>query len=89
MRPNLSPFENGAYGTPFKVVSEEAVGPHESSDGRAEMISEREIGAMIATGNDVSCTITFETKFFDVGKLVGLVWRGITCQRVRLQQYAH
>jgi hypothetical protein len=49
MRPNLSPLEYGAYGTPFNVVSVEVGGPHESSDGSAEMMSVREIGAMIAT----------------------------------------
>jgi hypothetical protein len=56
MRPNLSPLEYGAYGTPFNVVSEDVGGPHESSDGSAEMMSVREMGAMIAArllkGND-------------------------------------
>ena len=49
MRPNLSPFEYGAYGTPFNVVSVEVGGPQESSDGRAAMMSVSDMGAMIAT----------------------------------------
>lgn len=53
MRPNLSPFEYGAYGTPFNVVSVEVGGPQESSDGREEMISESDMGAMIATSSGV------------------------------------
>lgn len=32
------------------MVSEDVAGPQESSDGREEIISAREIGAMIATG---------------------------------------
>lgn len=48
MRPNLSPLEYGAYGTPSNVVSDVVDGPQESSDGSAEMISASEMGAMIA-----------------------------------------
>lgn len=36
------------------MVSVEVGGPHESSDGREEMISERDIGAMIATAMGVT-----------------------------------
>jgi hypothetical protein len=52
MRPSLSPLEYGAYGTPSRVVSLEVGGPHESSEGRAEMISDSEIGAMITTDRE-------------------------------------
>ncbi len=36
------------------MVSVEVGGAHESSDGREEMISERDTGAMIATGMGVA-----------------------------------
>lgn len=48
MRPNLSPFEYGAYGTPFNVVSFDVDGPQESSDGRAAIISARDVSAMVS-----------------------------------------
>lgn len=48
MRPNLSPLEYGAYGTPSRVVSVEVGGPQVSSVGRADRMSTRFIGAMIA-----------------------------------------
>lgn len=47
MRPNLSPLEYGAYGTPSKVVSVEVVGPHDGSDGSAANKSRRAAGAMV------------------------------------------
>lgn len=48
MRPNLSPLEYGAYGTPSRVVSVEVAGPQPSADGRAETISASDIGAIFA-----------------------------------------
>jgi hypothetical protein len=45
MRPSLSPFENGAYGTPFRVVSVEVGGPQPSVAGKASTRSRSE-GAM-------------------------------------------
>jgi hypothetical protein len=46
MRPSLSPFEKGAYGTPFRVVSVEVGGPQPSVAGKASTRSSNE-GAMI------------------------------------------
>ncbi len=40
MRPNLSPFEYGAYGTPSTKASVVVGGPHISSDGKAVTIEE-------------------------------------------------
>ena len=48
MRPSLSPLEYGAYGTPSRVVSVEVGGPQVSEVGRADKMSTRFIGAMIA-----------------------------------------
>lgn len=42
MRPSLSPLENGAYGTPFKVVSFVIWGPQPGPSGRASMRSTKE-----------------------------------------------
>lgn len=47
MRPSLSPFEYGAYGTPSTRASVVVGGPHVSSDGRAETIEEIEIGMLL------------------------------------------
>jgi hypothetical protein len=56
MRPSLSPFENGAYGTPFRVVSDEVGGPHTSDVGRAETKSNNE-GAMVGYVECVCITL--------------------------------
>jgi hypothetical protein len=52
------------------VVSVEVAGPQESSDGSAEIISDREIGAMIAMGFDVGVRggSGRDCKYFDVWK---------------------
>ena len=47
MRPSLSPFENGAYGTPSSVVSVEVGGPHEGSVGNAATKSLKAAGMSI------------------------------------------
>ncbi len=44
MRPSLSPFEYGAYGTPSTRASVVVGGPHISSEGRDPTIEESEIG---------------------------------------------
>lgn len=46
MRPSLSPLEYGAYGTPSTRASVVVGGPHESSDGRAVTIEDKEIGIL-------------------------------------------
>ena len=48
MRPSLSPFEYGAYGTPSTRASVVVGGPHESSDGRAVTMEDSEIGILQA-----------------------------------------
>lgn len=50
MRPNLSDLENGAYGTPSRVVSLVTGGPQPSVEGSAETKSRREAGAMMIVG---------------------------------------
>ena len=62
MRPSLSPFEYGAYGTPSTRASVVVGGPHVSSDGRAETIEEIEIGMLLY------CTLKVCVLVFPVGQ---------------------
>lgn len=59
MRPSLSPFEYGAYGTPSTIVSVAVPGPHDSSVGSDDTRSARDTGAILNCGvesNGVSST---------------------------------
>ena len=47
IRPSLSPFEYGAYGTPSTRASLVMIGPHDSSDGNEDTMSARDMGAMM------------------------------------------
>ena len=53
MRPNLSPFEYGAYGTPSTKASVVIGGPHTSSDGKAVTIEESDRDMIAVIGRIV------------------------------------
>lgn len=73
MRPNLSPFEYGAYGTPFNVVSVEVEGPHESPEGSPLIISRRDSDAMIAACCEVEVVnfVAGARQYFICGRRAG------------------